>query len=431
MVKQYAPASIMTSFASLIKSDWRMLLFGFLLMFFSSPGQTYFISLFSGEIRSDLGLSHGQFGAIYSIATLSSAFALLWTGTLLDRIDLKTFSIGLYLCLAATCVLMSLSSNVVMLCITIFLLRQLGQGLTGMTSATSMMRYVEKNKAKANSISSMGYSASEAVIPSVLIFLLLTYSWRESWLIAAAALLIIMPLSIWFLLGNHKERHRAYLQRTEPDPTQQHALGGDQSTQRQWTRAQVLHDPLFYLFAPSLVSQSMLFTGFMFHQVHLVDQKGWSLIVWGKLYLLFATCSIITNLSTGALIDKVGATKITPLIMLPMACGLLLLSSSSSILIAALFMILMAVSCGMQAATTAPFFSERYGNQHFGAIKSLATFTMVLMSGVSPVAMGWAIDLGTTMDQLAIVSAAYAIMVAGLAGYAIIQSQHAIKSYHK
>ena len=49
-----------------IRSQWRFLLFGLLLAFFSSPGQTFFISLFSAEIRSELNLSHGDFGIIYA-----------------------------------------------------------------------------------------------------------------------------------------------------------------------------------------------------------------------------------------------------------------------------------------------------------------------------------------------------------------------------
>ena len=46
---------------------------GALLIFSSSIGQTFFISLFSGEIRSEFNLSHGIFGTFYSVATLISA----------------------------------------------------------------------------------------------------------------------------------------------------------------------------------------------------------------------------------------------------------------------------------------------------------------------------------------------------------------------
>ena len=48
---------------------------GVLLIFSSSIGQTYFISLFSGEIRNEFNLSHGIFGTFYSVATLTSAIS--------------------------------------------------------------------------------------------------------------------------------------------------------------------------------------------------------------------------------------------------------------------------------------------------------------------------------------------------------------------
>ncbi len=63
----------MKSFLPLLRDEWRLLLFGFLMTFSSSLGQTYFIGLFGGHIRLDLDLSHGAFGAIYSAATLVSA----------------------------------------------------------------------------------------------------------------------------------------------------------------------------------------------------------------------------------------------------------------------------------------------------------------------------------------------------------------------
>jgi len=45
---------------------------GFLLTFFSSFGQTFFIALSAGDIRSEYGLSHGGFGTLYMVATLAT-----------------------------------------------------------------------------------------------------------------------------------------------------------------------------------------------------------------------------------------------------------------------------------------------------------------------------------------------------------------------
>lgn len=66
--------------------------FGFLLAFGSSAGQTYYISLFAGELQAELNLSHGAFGGLYALATLASAGVLLWLGGLADRFDLVRLS---------------------------------------------------------------------------------------------------------------------------------------------------------------------------------------------------------------------------------------------------------------------------------------------------------------------------------------------------
>ncbi len=73
-----------------LNREWRFLSFGLLVAFWSSPGQTYLISLYSDDFRQELGLSHGGFGAIYTAATLLSAAILLKAGPLIDRLRLRT-----------------------------------------------------------------------------------------------------------------------------------------------------------------------------------------------------------------------------------------------------------------------------------------------------------------------------------------------------
>ena len=81
------------TFQMLIKTEWRFLLFGFFMSFWSSLGQTFFISLFSSEIRADLGLSHGAFGSYYALATTLSALTLFWLGKLADTIAVPRLSV--------------------------------------------------------------------------------------------------------------------------------------------------------------------------------------------------------------------------------------------------------------------------------------------------------------------------------------------------
>ncbi|MFQ3244349.1 MAG: sugar phosphate permease [Arenicella sp.] len=391
------------------------MLFGFVLMFFSSPGQTYFIALFGGEIRQDLNLSHGEFGAIYSIATLCSAVTLLWSGTLIDRLPLRKVSVVVVCALALACLLMSFSGGVASLFIAVYLLRHFGQGLMSMTSTTAMMRYLSENKGKANSLSNMGYSFAEAMIPTVIIALLLMVDWRTAWQIVSLFIVLIVPALLLFLSQHQPSRHRQYVAEQEQYQLSENKPDNSPTEinrrQRQWTRAQVLRDPIFYLLVPALVSQSLLYTGFMFHQVHLVEVKGWSLLVWGSMYLLFSITTIVSSLLIGGLVDKIGALRLVPFIPIPMSIGLWTLSSSSEPIIAGVFMLLMGLSTGAQAAISAPFYAERYGNKHFASIKSLASFVMIVTTGTSPIILGWMIDIGVSINTLAFYGAIYALVV--------------------
>ena len=73
-------AALPASTFDFMRVEWRFLLFGMAMAFCSSLGQTFFISLFSAEIRGELGLSHGAFGTYYAIGTTASAVSLLWLG---------------------------------------------------------------------------------------------------------------------------------------------------------------------------------------------------------------------------------------------------------------------------------------------------------------------------------------------------------------
>ena len=58
------------------RDNARWLAAGFLLTFFSSFGQTFFIGLSGNDLRAAFGLSGGAFGALYMVATLASASTL-------------------------------------------------------------------------------------------------------------------------------------------------------------------------------------------------------------------------------------------------------------------------------------------------------------------------------------------------------------------
>ena len=407
----------MQTFLPLIRSEWRLLLFGFTMTFCSCFGQTYFIALFSGQIRTDLALGHGEFGAVYSAATLASALLLLKTGSLIDRLDLRRFAYMVTFGLALGGLLLAAAASLPMLFMAILVLRHTGQGLMGMAGSTTMVRYLPAEKGKASAISGMGYSVSEALLPTVVVIMLATIGWRESWLAWSLLIALALPLVVYRLLQGHDRRHADYLATltTPGDSSDDIAI----PRQRQWTRDEVIRDPLFYLFLPALLTTPMLFTGFMFHQVHLVESKGWSLAIWGSLYTVYAVVSTVMKLFSGLLVDRFGAMRLVPVMVLPMGLGLLILAAGDSLAVAAVFMVLLGITVGGYATISSPFFAEKYGTLHMGSIKSVTTAAMVFSSAISPVLMGWLIDLGVSMEVQALGGVAYIVVAAVLARIAL------------
>ena len=394
---------------ALLKAEWRLILFGVLMTFASAPGQTFFISLFSGELRSNLGISHGEFGAIYSMGTLLSAAVVIWSGALIDKVDLRRFSIVIVLGLVMGCLAISFSQGAVALVLAIFLLRHFGQGLMFLTASTTVVRYIDANKGKANALSGMGYSLSEALMPKVVVLMLVAFGWRLSWQITAIVLAVVVLPATYWLLHSHAVRHDDYLEELHSSSNQ------PEFVRRQWRRSDVLKDSRFYLFVPNIMAQTLLFTGFIFHQVHLVDSKGWSLSLWTTYFAVYAIVAIVMKFIAGFLVDRFSATALVPLHTVPLLLSLVILASSNATWVALAFLVLLAMSSGLQNTIGTPFLSEQYGNQYLGSIKSMMSAVMVFVSALSPAAMGWMLDQGITIEQQARWGAWYTAFTIGLA----------------
>ena len=111
------------SFLSFLTKNKNWLGAGALLTLSSSYGQTFFISLFAGEIMEGFSLTDGQWGSTYALSTTCSAIVMVWVGALTDKYRARTLGV-IFLCiLAFTCFLMSFVTSFWALPILIFLLR--------------------------------------------------------------------------------------------------------------------------------------------------------------------------------------------------------------------------------------------------------------------------------------------------------------------
>ena len=383
----------------------RFLAFGFLLTFTSSAGQTFFIGLFGPDIRGAFGLSHTGWGSLYLVGTLASACILPWTGQLIDRLDLRWYIAFALAGLAAACLVMSLAYSITMLAIAIFLLRQMGQGITSHAAATSMARYHGPDRGKALAIASIGMALGEAILPILAILSIASLGWRSTYGVASAIIMIVLlPLALLLLRG-HADRHQSYL------ASEKVRVAADRSAAFDRNRRQMLTEPRFYLLLPAFTAPSIIMTALFFHHLTLAEGKGWSAAWMTGHYWVFALSAVISSLAAGPMIDRLCAQRVMPLFLLPTVIALVLLVPATAPVWLLAYLALLGLTSGLAFTGFTALWAELYGTSHLGAIRSLAGAISVLASALGPVLTGLLLDTGMAMETIGLGFAGYCLVV--------------------
>ncbi len=393
------------SYINFILANARFLSFGALLTFFGNFGQTYYIALFNAPIRADYGLTHGDFGLIYSVATMSSALCLVWIGRKIDDIDLRKFVVLACLGYAGACLVFSSDfGSVIFLGLGLFLLRMTGQGLMGHTAMTSMARYFDRERGRAMSVAALGHPFGEAVLPSLAVVFLAVFGWRSTWQYTGYVMIVVLiPLALWFLQG-HGERHRRYADSTSSQSQKK------KQERKQWTRPEVIRDYAFYFILPCAVASPLILTGLFFHQVHLAETKGWSLAWIATCFVGYAGATVIGSLITGVMVDRFGAVRLLAWYLLPLLMGIVTLTLFHHPGAALVYMVAAGLTTGASSITLTSTWAEIYGTAHIGAIRALVSAFMVFSTSLAPVGMGMMIDRGTSMETITLICSIYIVV---------------------
>lgn len=372
-----------------ITRNARWLATGLLLAFGSSFGQTWFISLFAGQIRAEYGLSDGDWGLIYTVATLSSAMLLLGRGSWADTVPLSRLAPIIGLCFAAAAALMALGWSAWTLGVAVFLLRFCGQGMFTHIKVTAMARWFVATRGRALALTNLGYPLGEVLMPLPVILLIGLIGWRASWAVVAGVLLLVLvPLLIWLTAQDRTPRGAT----TEGG-------GSPGLADRHWTRPEVLRHWLFWALVPLLLTPGFIGTVIFFHQVHVAEVKGWTLAAMAPGYPAYAVATISSSFAAGWAVDRFGPPRLLPIVVLPMALGIFLIGPAETPLgwIAALA--ILGVTQGMAGTLWGTLLPYAYGTNHLGSVRALATALMVLSTAIGPGITGMFIDWGVSFPE--------------------------------
>ena len=377
----------------------KVIIFGFIFTFFSSFGQSYFLGLFNSSIRETLSITHGQFGSIYAIATLSSSLLLIWVGKKIDDVNIFKFAIFVAILLSFSCFFFSKVSSVIFLFIGVFLMRFSGQGMMSHTATTTISRYFTKSRGKALSIGWFGLSSAEFILPVLIVFLLTLTSWQNIWLIISLFVLIFLPVSSYLLVKNINLDSR---EKTDDDEFKEENI-------KQWTRKEVIKDYRFYIINLNMLAMPWIATGAFVFQSFISSSKDWGQYIIAQSFMAYSVLTVITLLVSGFLVDKFTSRKLLIYMNIPLLLSALVIIYFNAPITAFIFLGLIGISNGLANLLGSSIWAEIYGVKHIGSIKALTTALMVFATAFGTALFGILIDNGFTIEKIAIVSGIYII----------------------
>ncbi len=374
----------------------KVIIFGFIFTFFSSFGQSFFLGLFNSSIRDALSITHGQFGSIYASATLLSSIVLVWIGKKIDDVNILKFASYVIIFLSASSFIFSKISSIVFLFIGIFLMRLAGQGLSSHTATTTISRFFEKNRGRALSTGWLGLSLAEFIMPVLIVFLLTFIEWRDIWVSISILIIIVLPIATLFLVKDVKL-----------DTREESKVEENNKEIKQWKRIEVLKDYRFYIICMTMLAMPWIATGSFVYQSFISSSKEWGPYVIAQSFMAYSILSVITLFLSGFLIDKFSSRKLLIYMNIPLFFSTIVLYYFNAPLSSFVFFGLLGVTNGLANVLGSSTWAEIYGVKFIGSIKALTTALMVFATAFGTALFGFLIDIGLSIEQIAVVSGTY------------------------
>ena len=371
-----------------LRENARWLVGGFLLSLFSSFGQSFFIGLSGAALRATFHLSGGAFGGIYMLATMASAVTLPWLGRTLDLMPGWKVVRFTAPALGLACVLIAVAPNVVVLTVALYLLRLFGLGMMLETAFTEIGRSFVANRGRAMALIAPGQQLGTALLPlAVVLIARATGGWRTSWIVSAILVVLVgMPVIISLL-------------KVERVPRSRETKAHDLHTARDWTRAEVIRDPILYLLLLGVLAPSAISTVIFFEQDYLIDLRGYDRLAFAAAYPLMSVTTVIFGLVCGDLIDRIGSLKLLPYFLLPLAIAAAAVGLITPMWGVYLFMFLLGISTGFTSTLLGALWPEVYGLANLGGIRAIVVSAMVFSTAIGPGISGALIDRGIPLPR--------------------------------
>ena len=388
---------------------WVIIAAGVIGFIVSGPGQTYTVSIFIEHFIRDLGLSRSLVSTLYSVGTLTASFTLPYLGRQIDRRGPRVMVVVIAGLLALASVYMGFVKNAVMLGAGFVLIRMMGQNGMTMVSGNVINYWWVRRRGMALGLAGVlaGLLGSGA-FPSLVHALIGRFGWRPSYMLLGGMVAAVMLPVGWFLYRRQPEEY-GLLPDGAQGPVQSEASTYQKDmpayTEENWTAAEAMRTPAFWIIGMGLASMSMLITGLHFHMVSILSDAGLSAAVAAAVFMPIALTGAIVRIASGVLVDRIPVRYLLCVALIGQVVSLLMAARLMGTTNALVYGIVLGITNSLQMTVDGVVWARYFGRKHLGSITGVVYLISAASSALGPMPMGIARDVlgsyGRTLTALA------------------------------
>lgn len=376
-----------------------LLALAFTLNFLSGPGQTAFMAMFTSPIQKDLGLSAGDLGSLYSLATLLGALALSGSGWCVDKVGLRRFGMFVFFGFVFGAGILATAQGPIAILIGCFFTRYTANASFPVLSRSIVASKVRGGRGTAFSLAGLGLPFGEAFMPGLAALLVTLIGWQETWAAFGGVIFVLFGPLLWFWLGRVEKIGELNL--SIPTWLRLRALDSPQiSLIPHRSVSYVLRSRKFWILLIPVLYPPFVLSGLFFYHATIAATKGWEIAWIGSAFVLYGVIHGICGLIAGPLIDTYTARRLLPWHLVPMLVGFSVLANWSEPWVPMVYLAFAAATVGFGGVVKQALWPEVYGTKEIhrilGVISSLITFSTAL----GPPIFGYSLDHGVELSEI-------------------------------
>ena len=394
-------------------------------MIASIPGQTMGVGVYTDFLIQNSHLTRMQISMAYMTGTILSSLLLPLAGRYYDlvggRIMIVFAGIGMGISLLLFAESLTiihlvhsllpnisiLTSELLVITMIFFLLRQFGQGIMAMVSRNTLAKWFERRRGIVSGISGIFVAFSFSGAPLFMNIIIEDYGYSGSMILMAIIFGFGMAFIGWLFFRDKPEDCGLLMDGekiTSLDTT-------NLFSEPEITLKEALRTYNFWIFCLGLCSAAVIVTGLTFHISSIGALAGLSRMEAYGLFLPMSVISVISHFIAGWASDRMPLKYLLMILLAGLAVGSLGILNLESFWFRFMLIIGFGVQGGIWGCLTIVAWPRFYGRKHLGAISGAFMGAQVFASAIGPPIFGLSESLNGDYSSAAWISVALNLLL--------------------